>query len=518
LKEAVMATKRAKRFKRRQLACTVGLEISRNEVSAVMVDRHEDGTREVRGRRATWLQQATSLNSEQGRAELTAFLTDLAQKEQLTGGSVSVSLSSEFCVTRVLAGETDRINSELRSIRERSTHYLSLGFGAKAMSQSVRLLDVKNSHAWLTVTNEDTLQNVMDAVSDAGMFPELIEHSIVAICRAVGRMGIDTASPVIIIEPTDRGADLGISYRGQLLFDYRPGGTDCRQNIAEIVEHHLERIQRYCNRFFRFASGQINRVYLVGAPADVEQVKAQFAKSTRLSAETIDPSAVCPDWKYAEDVVMNAHYVAPLGTALVEAEQLRLKPDARGFPDLMDVFRSGHKEPLLPLVKRHLWPVAAAALLGMLVYGGAMLRGAQANSLLGTVTQIENDSSRANNLKLELEAINGKVKIMRQLDQEASYPAHELLSQIVMVKPATVYLNTLQIAEDGTITLQGTGETQPVVYSFEAALKKLPLLKSASVEKTTQARLETAENATGFTLKARFADSSAQTERTKNNG
>ena len=68
--------------------------------------------------------------------------------------------------------------SELRSLRDRSAHYLSLGTGAKAISQTIRSLDVKHSQIWLTVTNRDTLDNLNRALEAAGLYPESIEHSM----------------------------------------------------------------------------------------------------------------------------------------------------------------------------------------------------------------------------------------------------------------------------------------------------------------------------------------------------
>jgi hypothetical protein len=313
-----MVGKKPKKIKRRQLACKVAIEISHSEFRVIVVDKKENGRCEVRGYRSQWLHQGPGLHHEQGVAELAKALLPVVEQENLAGGSVHVALSSDFCVTRVIAGETDRILSELRSLRDRSAHYLSLGAGAKAISQSIRALDAKNSQAWLTVTNQNTLNHLNEGLEQAGLFADFIEHSMVANCRALGKIGGDSASPAIIIEPNDRGVDLGISYRGQLLFDYRPGGVGSKETIVQIVEQHLERIQRYCARFFRFAGGELNRVFLVGGPDDVEQVRSQFLNSRRLTAEIIDPTSVSSDWHFSESLVSNPDYVSPLGAALVD--------------------------------------------------------------------------------------------------------------------------------------------------------------------------------------------------------
>ena len=332
-------------------------------------------------------------------------------------------------------------------------------------------------------------------------------------------MGGDKVAPAIIIDPNDRGVDLGISYRGQLLFDYRPGGVGSKETIVQIVEQHLERIQRYCSRFFRFASGQLNRVYLVGSPEDVEHVRRQFLSSTRLTAEVINPTTVCSDWQFAESLVSNAQYVSPLGAALVDAEQLRLPPNERGFPDLMDAYRSGIRAPLWPLVKRHLWPVAAAAVLGVLVYGGALVQHARAASVEGQIATIEAEAGSAATMRIESESIASRVKYLQRLDEALSLPPlHELIAQVVRVKPKTVFLDGIAVSQDGLITVIGVAETQEAVFAFSEGLKTVALLNSPYIESQTDVRLPSTENGSRFTIKAKFADSNGHAERNTKNG
>jgi hypothetical protein len=513
-----MAIKRSKKSKRRQLSRTVAISISHSELSMVIVDKQPGGVCSVRGYRSHWLQQATGLTQEQGVAELTAALAPIVESENLAGGSVNITLSSDFCVTRVVAGEIDKMIPELRGLRDRSAHYLSLGAGPKAVSQALHELDLKNSQASLTVTNQNTLDNLIHAVEDAGLHPELIEHSMVAVCRAVGRMGGDHSAPAIIIEPNDRGVDLGISYRGQLLFDYRPGGVGSKETIVEIVEHHLERIQRYCSRFFRFATGQLNRVYLVGNTEDVEQVRYQFRSSKRLTAEVLNPTTICADWSFAESLVENPFYVAPLGSALVEGDQLRLPPDQRGFPDLMDVIRSGIREPLWPAMRQHLWPVAAAGFLGAVVYTGALLKHAQAGSVEGRITTIQSESGSASTMKLEIESLGTRSKYLKLLDDELNaLPVHELLAEIVKVKPAAVYLDDIKVSHDGIIILVGKAASRDAMLEFEASVKKIPLLRSPLVDSAQPTKLPNSENAVVFRIKGRFTGSTGHDERSDRN-
>ena len=516
-----MRIRKTKKVKQRELPCTVAIEISREELTMIIVDNKGEKERAVRGHRRTWLRDATSLHTEQGVQELSEALLDLVNDEKLAGGSINVALSSDFCVTRVLAGETEKILPELRSLRERSAHYLSLGAGPKEVSQCIRPLDVKNSQAWLTVTNRETLTQATQAVENAGMRPSLIEHSMVSICRAVGRMGGDVAGPVIIIEPSDRGVDLGISYRGQLLFDYRPGGVHSKDHVAEIVEKHLDRIQRYSTRFFRFASGQIRRVYLVGHLSDAEFVKAQFAGSTNLTAELLDPAQICPEWKYDDKIVGNPDFLAPLGSALIEGDQVRVPADERGYPDLMDVYRLGRRDPIWPAAKRHLWPVAAAAALGIVVYGGAMARHAQARGIEQQVTDAETEAATATVLKLEIENASTRAKYLKVLDDDlVTPPVHVLLASLRQSQPKNggVYMHKVVLTQPDEVMIEGVAETSDLLYEFEANLKNTPLLTGVSLEALKDVQIPTSAKAAGFTIKCKFTGFTDQVERKGSRG
>jgi hypothetical protein len=333
-------------------------------------------------------------------------------------------------------------------------------------------------------------------------------------------MGGDNTAPAIIIEPNDRGIDLGISYRGQLLFDYRPGGVGSRETIVQIVEQHLERIQRYCSRFFRFAGGQLNRVYLVGNPEDVEQVRYQFMSSRRLTAEVINPTTTCGEWSFSDALVANPFYVAPLGSALVDAERLKLPPDERGFPDLMDAVRSGTRTPLWPLVRQHLWPVAAAGILGAIVYSGAFVKHTQAGSVEDKLATIEAESGSASMMRLEMEHLGIRAQYLKQLDVELkALPVDELLAQVGKAKNnLAVCLDDVLISQDGTIVIGGRADTNDVMHQFDAGLKSIPLLRGPRIESALPITLPTSDDGVKFMIKAKFAGSNDPRERGTKNG
>jgi hypothetical protein len=185
----------------------------------------------------------------------------------------------------------------------------------------------------------------------------------------------------------------------------------------------------------------------------------------------------------------------------------------------MDAYRSGHRVPIWPLVRQHLWPVAAAGLLGLFGYGGALVEHARAGSVEKQLATVEEEFGRAATMRIEMEQLNLRAKYLRRFDTELTTPpVHELLAHVYQVKPAEVYLDDIKISEDGMIVLGGKAESEEAVYDFESKLKSVPFLRSPRVESTQPARLPRSEDATGFTLKAKFADSKGSPERNAKNG
>ncbi len=494
----------------------VAIEVQRSELTLVVAKRDGDRLTEVRGHHVPWLQEAESIRTEDGVRELTAALTMLVSKEKVAGASAYVSLSSDLCVTRVLAGDNESLKSELRNLRDRSNQYLLLGVGAKAVAESTRAIDAKHSQTWLTVTNKETLDNIVTAIQAAGLAVELVEHSLVAMCRAVGRTGRDKDRPVIAVDINERGVDLGVSFRGQLLFDYRPGGIDSKERIGEIVTRHMERIQRYCARQFRNAPGNISEVFLCGIPDDLPLVAAQFANSN-LTAEILDPTTIAPESDYSANCTLNSHYIAPLGSLVIEQEQLDQPADERGLPDLMDTYRAHQKEPLAPALLKAAWPIAAMLLLSVGIYGIGAMESGKAASAESELARLDADHARVETTRLALAETTKRLQCVSTIIAAVKSPTyHRLLGAIGQSLPEGVWLEALRVDEDGAVIIQGPGRTDDLVFGFVKELKKLPMLSDVSLQGQQPIQIKN-ESAIRFDIKCRFVENADFVERTASN-
>ncbi|MDA1055205.1 MAG: PilN domain-containing protein [Planctomycetota bacterium] len=507
---------RSKSSKRKLPNIKVAIEVQRSELTLVVAKRDGDKLAEIRGHHIPWLQEAESLRTAAGVRELAAAITMLVNKEKVAGASAYVSLSSDLCVTRVVAGDNESLRSELRNLHDRSNQYLLLGAGEKAVAESTRAIDAKHSQTWLTVTNKETLDNVVAAVQDAGLVVELVEHSLVAMCRAVGRTGRDKDRPVLAVDINERGVDLGVSYRGQLLFDYRPGGIDSKERIGEIISRHLDRIQRYCARQFRNASGSISEVLLCGIPDDLPLVAEQFVGS-KLTAEIFDPKTVSPESDYSANFQLNTHYVAPLGSLVVEQEQLEQPANERGLPDLMDTYRARQKDPLVRALLKAAWPIAAMLLVSLGIYGAGALESGNTSRVEGEQAQLGADSERAEKMRLELEEIVQKNQYVSRIIAAVKNPTyHELIRAIGQSAPEGVWLESLRVDESGVVSIYGPGRTDDLVFTFVQQLKKLPMLTDVSLQGQQPVQLEQGP-AIRFDIKCRYVESNDIIERTASN-
>jgi hypothetical protein len=494
----------------------VAIEVQRSELTLVVAKRDGNHLAEIRGHHVPWLHDAESLRTEAGVRELSAALTSLVSKERISGASAYVSLSSDLCVTRVVAGDHESLRTELRNLHDRSNQYLLLGAGEKAVAESTRSIDAKHSQTWLTVANKETLDNVVTAIQDAGLVVELVEHSLVAMCRAVGRTGRDKDRPVIAVDINERGVDLGVSYRGQLLFDYRPGGIDSKERIGEIVSRHLERIQRYCARQFRNVPGNIAEVLLCGIPDDLPLVAEQFVGSN-LTAEILDPETISPESDYSASFLLNTHYIAPLGSLVIETEQLEQPATERGLPDLMDTYRARQKAPLVPALLKAAWPIAALLLVSVGIYGAAVLEHGKAGTSDSEQASLATDRGRVSMMRLELAETNNKIRYATSIISSVPKPTyHELLAAIGQSSPEGVWLEFLRIDEKGSVSIQGPGRTDDLVFAFVQQLKKLPMLSDVSLQGQQPIQLEDGP-AIRFDIKCKYVENNDSIERTASN-
>lgn len=485
-------------------------------MSLVVIEHRPDGRRRVRGRRLPWRKESKDINETGGAAELAAAINTLVAEEKLSGMSVHVALNSDYCVTRVAAGEREKVLDELRVLHGRSNQYLMLGPGEKAIARSLHPIDAKQIQGWLTVTNRDTLDIIVDTLMQANLQVDLIEHAMVSMCRATAEMPTSNEAPAIIVELNELGVDVGVAHNGRLLFDYRPGGLNSKTQVAQIIQRHLERIQRYCNRHFPFAEGRISQVFICGSAEDVAEVREQLAGVSELRSTRLAPQAFMVDCDFDDSANDECHFVAPLGAALLDHADLEPSPDVRGIANLVDFVRSVRREPLIPGLAKLTWPIVAAVFLAVVVYVGAFLENRAATGIENEQEKLDGQMARVSQMRSATIVATTKIAHLKKIDAGALNPGwHKLLSLIGRSMPEPVWLDGIRVEQDGAMTISGPSRTQDAIFDFVRYLQKIPALNDVNLE--SQVPVNVDGPAIRFDIKCRYVDCNDLVERTASN-
>lgn len=456
-----------------------------------------DGNKEDRiiTRSIRWRKESNSVHTEDGARELTDAFRTLVSEERLVGASARIALNGEFCVTRVVAGPSEQVRRELHELEERTSHYLLLGPGPKAIAQSKQQLDARHQHALMSVANQNTLQLLAEIAGTVGLNIEVIEPSMVALSRAQARLPNDVEEACLIIQLDEGEAELGVCHEGRLMLEYRPGGGADSENIAHIVAEHLERLHRYLARQHGYRQ-PLEHVFLTGEPAAVERARLRFEQSAQFRTHVFDPGQLDVTWQYS-DGTPGTEYAAALGTTLsyypTEAQQLS--------PNLMEQMLVMSREPLRPFLVRCLIPLAAVVLVAI---GLLLLWGRERVSTALLQAEMERFAparARAAELQLNLVRAENKITQLTKLEQKLPKIHWGLLIQhIGQSMPGDVWLDRVSFQDGKAASLAGASYTDGGVYDFVSYLKQVPQVSQIDLTGTGVGRTPTG-TATSFDLK-----------------
>lgn len=491
----------------------IAIEISRGGLTFVRCAPGEP-PHAVRWRQVEFEHPISSLHGEQARETLRETFSRLVAEESLAGCRVSLALSSDFCVTRVVSGENEFVAQELRGLVDRSAMYLSLGTGTKVHAESVRTIDAKRQTARMSIANELTLMAVCEAASGAGLAVADVEHSMIGLCRVVGHTGIDQESPVLIVEIGQRGVELGISHRGQLLLDYRPGGMDVKDRIAETILRHRKRLQRYCNRVFHFPDGKISQVVVCGDPAETPQICEVFQNQGCLTAIALDAESLQQSWLIDEADLVPAQVLSCLGIAL--GQQMTVVE--RASPNLAGFYLNAHRGPLIPELARNAWPIPVVMVLVLLMWIGNMFSGWKNEALREEVESREAELAKVRMMQLKVLEADAKLEQAQFVKGKMFNPSvRQLIESIAGCMPEGVWLVELRIDKDGAIQLSGKSRGDQAIFELVNFLKKSPHLADVTLEGTRPDRHQT-ESVTYFELKCKYGNFNGGAQESGNHG
>lgn len=457
------------------------IEVCQSALHLALVVRGNGGDPDkVVTRSIQWRKEAASLRTDVGRNELATAFRTLVTEERLAGARVRLTLSNEYCVTRVLTGPTEYVRREFGELEERSHRYLSLGPGPKAMASTVHELDARHQHILLAVANRRTVDTLMGIAEDCGVHIESIEPSLVALSRAQAHLRSRCEDASLIVQVDEAAVELGICHQGRLLLDYRPGGRITADTVAEIVAQHIERLQRYLDRYHRYLGSRLEHVYLTGSPASVQRAEREFSRLKQLQVHVLEPSELNAEWQYVADAP-GTQFTAALGTALLFCPSAA---EQQG-PNLIEQMLTELREPMRPVLLRSLAPLAAVLLVAVGLLALMLRERSQTAELRAELEELTPASVRATELRLRLTAAEAKLEQLHELSKHLPRPDWgRLVKRISQSMPDDVWLDRVSFRDGQLASLSGASYTDGGVYDFVGYLKKVPDISQINLQGT----------------------------------
>ncbi len=479
----------------------VAIEIRRSSLVMALIEPTEkESLQRVRTRSIRWRHEAKSLCSERGKQELLKAMKTLVDEEALAGTAVSFTLSGEYCITRAVTGNSDEVRQELASLEERKDLYLSLGPDQKVSARSIHELDARHQHALLAVASSKTLETLLQVAAAVGLQVSLVEPTLVALCRLLGVAGMDADGPTLIIDSSDGGVKLGLSYRGQLLLDYRPIGESTIDKLDEILSQNLVRLHRYCDRYYRYAQGLLTRAFLCGSSEPVASA-VSLMEQEQLTMQVLDPTTVDSGWEFVE-TDPGSQYCAALGTCLRSAAPNQ----STAGPNLIEQLHAELPRPLFTDSCRVLWPVAVAAMIAIGLFGAAWHERSQCRRLSQDIQAIEASTAELWQLRREMTEVETKAAHLRAIAIEATVPPwQELLAIVARCMPEDVWLERMVADSQGKVALTGNSYREATIYQFGSYLESSPGWSHVTVEGTWPASSQLGRM-TKFDIQCKFDD------------
>ncbi|PHR98426.1 MAG: hypothetical protein COA78_26155 [Blastopirellula sp.] len=456
------------------------IQIGHTELRGVSTDLSDPSRPAVECVETTWRKETDSIYSETGKAELTVAFKEIIKEFHLRYDRVSISLSGEYCVTRVAAGSNDEVQRELRQLENRSALYHTLGTGTKALGGSVRQIDPRHQHAMLTVVNQNTIDTLVEITKKLLIKIDLIEPTMISLCRLLGSANIDHDAPILLVCLEADGCELGISYQGQLLLNYQPAGIKHLHEIPEALSKHIARLHRYCERYARVDCGKIGGIYLTGNPDSVDSIQEHFASLVDLPVHVLDESQAPVFESELQLGKIDPQYLPAIGTML----SIRY-PELPKGPNLIERIRSNHTTPLLHRTIRAIWPLAASVLITLFLWGAAYQRESEIEHLNNQLSELRvpiletqmahKEFLREANIRDVHHEFNQTFVVLEKTN---------LFDAITQVAPENVWINDLAISNKEDLVIKGYGYTEDEVYQFLELLESLDHITHAEVEST----------------------------------
>ncbi|MEQ8846337.1 hypothetical protein [Botrimarina sp.] len=441
---------------------------------ATIVDSDSDGPPHLSTRTVPWRRDATDLFSARGRAELTAALSRVVAEDRLAGCAVSFAINATLCVNRDASGALAEVEQQVAALRERSQLYLALGPGPKTAAVARKAIDARHEHALVTVTNQQTLDLLVDAADAAGLVVDVVESALVALSRLQGRLEPGNEEAVLFAQIDEERFELGVSQAGRLLMEYRPARDATTADLGSILDDHHDRLTRFCNRQAGSKAVSLRRMWLVGDTPHIQS--ANTTTKHRLDASPPPLEGVEQLWAF-DGPTPAPMMAAALGLAL------RGRVEEAGVsPNLMDEVHARAKAPLRPVLVRSAAPIAASLLLAAGLWAVNIEEGIRLSALRSQVDAIRPELLRGKRITSQIaDAATESTHLGRLAELATHRPLEPLVRYLGAHFSPEVWVRGFRLTDQNVLSLTGTSLTETGVYDTVRRLEEAPDLTEVAL-------------------------------------
>ncbi len=491
------------------LPCRFALNVGLSGISYVKVEGSGQSWRLV----SSGLIAAQNLNThpEDARRGLQEILQKLVKQEGIAREAIHVSFHNRMCITRVVTGNRQQVESQIAEITENSQHYLQLGLGEKLIGHSTVPIDESRQHGQVAIIKRGLIETFEGAALHAGLELVSVDGALTCISRLAGLAGIDRA-PLLLIWLGSTGAEIGISYKGRLQLNYHSGECVDLETTAQTVGKHLKRLRRFCDRYRQVeGNSDLRRVLVLTKNGESETLRDLLQNYGFEDVLTLDdlPATALGD-KLAGKKLFSAGAASALGGLLVH-----LEPKVLPTTDVYHKYLLGKPRSFSKILFGDGWPLlASAAVLMLMLLGkwglGMMVR---AGELKNAVVASNFDQERQQ--LMELDDLRKVLHEYKRLEMKvARQSIREIVERVAQCLPGECRLDWCGLDTHSQLVLKGTMLHGDQSYEILKALRDLPEISEVALESVGNSS-NSGQTSTLFEIHCEIAGQSSRSTRSE---
>lgn len=496
--------RRIQRDRRKGIQRTVGLDISPSGIALAIIEHADESPSKEKliVERKAFPVDSGPRNGDWDDGTLTETLTELASTYNLGGQAAVVAIGGHQCVTRVVAGDNEEVDGEINELIGRTQRYIGMGLGEKVSCENTHRIDARRKRVSVTIAMREMVDAIASAIQAAGMRLAYLEHTMLVLCRILNAYEADSEQPILFIVDEMGRVDIGISYEGRLLLDYRPAMPESSAAGRDIVQRHLRSLRRYIQAQLPTVDTDLSKIFVTGDKISSNSLYLRNGSRSKLHRCHFPLFELCGGLEVHGDVTEDAGTIAAIGLAKLTRDNVA----ADDHNDLASTLRTDRRVRWLPVL-RQAWPIALAASIALILFW----MGSSSHQLAEhTQTQIEELTARnmqGNELRLKLKRTMQRAEQVDDLRTKMVRPkwANVLVSAGKSL-PAGTWLDSIRVDRNASVNLSGAGHAADAVYEYIDRLRRSGSFSRVALESTS-----TVQGSSGpeyrFELSATFQNS-----------